>query len=181
MYCLNSACGWQLISLSHSLRHRGRGEHLTSTTCYAFSNNSSNLWQSTVDKDLPDLIEHIKSAWANRESDQTYMRILLAVNQNLPPDKSEQECHAAILGYPGRTKSRGVTPGRDWFVYHVQRLRLALVLQCSRFHIPMLLCLYPCSLPEPVRHHLLLWIGDRAGLPRGITPHRSQFREELFW
>jgi hypothetical protein len=37
---------------------------------------SSNLWQSTLDKDLPELTQHIKSAWADRESDQTYMKIL---------------------------------------------------------------------------------------------------------
>ena len=37
---------------------------------------SSNLWQSTIDKDLPALTDHIKAAWDTRESDQTYMKIL---------------------------------------------------------------------------------------------------------
>ena len=37
---------------------------------------SSNLWQSTIDKDLPALTEHIKAAWDNRSSEQTYMKIL---------------------------------------------------------------------------------------------------------
>ncbi len=37
---------------------------------------SANLWQSTIDKDLPALTEHIKAAWENRSSEQTYMKIL---------------------------------------------------------------------------------------------------------
>jgi hypothetical protein len=37
---------------------------------------SSNLWQSTVEKDLPALTDHIKAAWDTRGSDQTYMKIL---------------------------------------------------------------------------------------------------------
>lgn len=35
-----------------------------------------NLWASTVKKDLPDLTEHIKAAWDQRESTQTYIKIL---------------------------------------------------------------------------------------------------------
>jgi hypothetical protein len=34
------------------------------------------LWPSTVETDLPKLIEHIKAAWDSRESDQSYMKIL---------------------------------------------------------------------------------------------------------
>ena len=37
---------------------------------------NSNLWQSTIEKDLPALIEHIKAAWENRDSDQSYIKIL---------------------------------------------------------------------------------------------------------
>jgi hypothetical protein len=37
---------------------------------------SANLWQSTVEKDLAEITEHIKGAWAKRESDQSYMKIL---------------------------------------------------------------------------------------------------------
>jgi hypothetical protein len=37
---------------------------------------NSNLWQSTIEKDLPLLIEHIKGAWENRDSDRSYMKIL---------------------------------------------------------------------------------------------------------
>ena len=37
---------------------------------------SANLWQSTVEKDLAEITEHIKAAWDKRESDQSYMKIL---------------------------------------------------------------------------------------------------------
>jgi hypothetical protein len=37
---------------------------------------SPNLWQSTVEKDLPDLTNFIKGAWDNRKSDKTYMKLL---------------------------------------------------------------------------------------------------------
>ena len=35
-----------------------------------------NLWQSTVEKDLAEITEHIKAAWEKRSSDQSYMKIL---------------------------------------------------------------------------------------------------------
>ncbi len=37
---------------------------------------NSNLWQSTIEKDLVELIEHINGAWDSRSSDQSYMKIL---------------------------------------------------------------------------------------------------------
>jgi hypothetical protein len=37
---------------------------------------SANLWQSTVEKDLAEITEHIKAAWERRNSDQSYMKIL---------------------------------------------------------------------------------------------------------
>jgi hypothetical protein len=37
---------------------------------------SPNLWQTTVEKDLPSLREFIKGAWENRGSDKSYMKIL---------------------------------------------------------------------------------------------------------
>jgi hypothetical protein len=37
---------------------------------------NQNLWKSTIEKDVPDLIEHFKAAWENRSSEQTYMKIL---------------------------------------------------------------------------------------------------------
>jgi hypothetical protein len=35
-----------------------------------------NLWSSTIEHDRPKLIDHIKAAWANRESGLTFMKIL---------------------------------------------------------------------------------------------------------
>src|SRR5215467_2445855 len=35
-----------------------------------------NLWQTTVEKDLPNLRDFIKGAWENRASDKSYMKIL---------------------------------------------------------------------------------------------------------
>jgi nucleoside 2-deoxyribosyltransferase len=35
-----------------------------------------NLWQTTVEKDMPSLRDFIKGAWENRESEATYMKIL---------------------------------------------------------------------------------------------------------
>lgn len=35
-----------------------------------------NLWKSTIETDVKDLIEHFKAAWDNRASEQTYMKIL---------------------------------------------------------------------------------------------------------
>jgi len=37
---------------------------------------SPNLWQTTVEKDMPSLREFIKGAWDNRASDKSYMKIL---------------------------------------------------------------------------------------------------------
>lgn len=35
-----------------------------------------NLWATTVERDLPKLIEHIEGSWNNRDSDATYMKLL---------------------------------------------------------------------------------------------------------
>jgi hypothetical protein len=35
-----------------------------------------NLWQTTIEKDLPNLRDFIKGAWENRDSDKSYMKIL---------------------------------------------------------------------------------------------------------
>lgn len=37
---------------------------------------SPNLWQTTVEKDMPNLRDFIKGAWDNRASEKTYMKIL---------------------------------------------------------------------------------------------------------
>ncbi len=35
-----------------------------------------NLWQTTIEKDMPELTEFIKGAWDNRDSENTYLKIL---------------------------------------------------------------------------------------------------------
>ncbi|MDQ3915774.1 MAG: hypothetical protein M3285_14160 [Actinomycetota bacterium] len=37
---------------------------------------NANLWPSTVLEDVPNIEEHIKATWANKDSDRTFMRIL---------------------------------------------------------------------------------------------------------
>lgn len=37
---------------------------------------NQNLWKSTIEKDVPALTEHFKAAWENRDSEQTYIKIL---------------------------------------------------------------------------------------------------------
>jgi hypothetical protein len=40
---------------------------------------SPNLWQTTIEKDLPALRDFIKGAWENRGSEKTYMKILRGI------------------------------------------------------------------------------------------------------
>jgi nucleoside 2-deoxyribosyltransferase len=35
-----------------------------------------NLWRSTIESDLPELVKHFRAAWDNRSKDQSYMKIL---------------------------------------------------------------------------------------------------------
>ena len=37
---------------------------------------NANLWQSTIEADLPVMRDHIRAAWDNRDSNQSYMKIL---------------------------------------------------------------------------------------------------------
>src|SRR5437879_12127423 len=37
-----------------------------------------NLWQTTIEKDMPELRDFIKRAWENRNPEKTYMKILRA-------------------------------------------------------------------------------------------------------
>ncbi|PWT72120.1 MAG: hypothetical protein C5B59_16580 [Bacteroidetes bacterium] len=37
---------------------------------------NQNLWKSTIELDVPSLTDHFKAAWENRNSEQTYMKIL---------------------------------------------------------------------------------------------------------
>lgn len=39
---------------------------------------SPNLWQTTIEKNMPDLRDFIKGTWENRDPNKTYMKILRA-------------------------------------------------------------------------------------------------------
>jgi hypothetical protein len=41
---------------------------------------NQNLWKSTIESDIPMLVEHFKAVWENRKSEQTYMKILRRVS-----------------------------------------------------------------------------------------------------
>jgi hypothetical protein len=43
---------------------------------------SSNLWQTTIEKDLPNLRDFIKGAWDNRDSEKSYMKILRSTTKD---------------------------------------------------------------------------------------------------
>jgi nucleoside 2-deoxyribosyltransferase len=40
-----------------------------------------NLWKTTIERDVETLSDHIRAAWENRESTQTYMKLLKAAPQ----------------------------------------------------------------------------------------------------
>lgn len=40
-----------------------------------------NLWKSTIERDLPNLTEHIRGAWENRNNSKTFMKILREENR----------------------------------------------------------------------------------------------------
>jgi hypothetical protein len=42
---------------------------------------NSNLWQTTIEKDMPNLCEFIKGSWDNRKSEKSYLRILRGKNK----------------------------------------------------------------------------------------------------
>jgi hypothetical protein len=34
------------------------------------------LWRTTLEKDVPDLTKHINATWDNRETNETYLKVL---------------------------------------------------------------------------------------------------------
>lgn len=42
---------------------------------------NQNLWKSTIESDIPSLVDHFKAVWENRNSEQTYMKILKRTSQ----------------------------------------------------------------------------------------------------
>jgi hypothetical protein len=51
---------------------------------------NQNLWKSTIDSDIPNLIEHFKAVWTNKDSEQTYMKILRRVSNQALHSVSEE-------------------------------------------------------------------------------------------
>lgn len=43
---------------------------------------NSNLWQTTIDKDLPSLRDFIKGSWDNRRSEKTYIKLLRSTGKS---------------------------------------------------------------------------------------------------
>ncbi len=35
-----------------------------------------NLWSSTVERDIPELVTHIKATWRNKDTENSYMKLL---------------------------------------------------------------------------------------------------------
>ena len=58
------------------IRAKGTGPIFDVDNLLRVEDYSPNLWPSTVKKDLVTLRDHIKAAWENRETTQTFMRIL---------------------------------------------------------------------------------------------------------
>lgn len=58
------------------VRAKGTGAIFDVDNMLRVEEYSSNLWPSTVEQDIPRLQAHIKAAWDNRDSGDTYMRIL---------------------------------------------------------------------------------------------------------
>lgn len=47
---------------------------------------NTNLWRTTIEKDLPELASHIKGSWENRERERSYMKILRDAGGNKSED-----------------------------------------------------------------------------------------------
>lgn len=58
------------------IRAKGTGEIFDVDNMLRVFDYDPNLWSSTVERDLPKLTDHIKATWENRESLNTYMKLL---------------------------------------------------------------------------------------------------------
>ena len=52
---------------------------------------NQNLWKSSVEADIPQLIEHFKAVWNNKDSEQTYMKILRRVSAQTSQNQTYEE------------------------------------------------------------------------------------------
>ena len=58
------------------IRAKGTGPVFDVDNMLRVLDYDQNLWSSTVERDLPKLTEHIKATWKNRDSQETYLKIL---------------------------------------------------------------------------------------------------------
>jgi hypothetical protein len=63
------------------IRAEGTGQIFDVDNMLRVQDYNPNLWPSTVKKDVPKLTEFIKASWNNRDSDQTYLKILKKENK----------------------------------------------------------------------------------------------------
>jgi hypothetical protein len=58
------------------IRSRGTGGIFDVDNMLRVFDYDSNLWPSTIERDLPQLKEHVAETWKHRDSDNTYMKLL---------------------------------------------------------------------------------------------------------
>lgn len=58
------------------IRAKGTGPVFDVDSMLRVLDYDPNLWSSTVERDLPKITEHIKATWKNRDSQDTYLKIL---------------------------------------------------------------------------------------------------------
>jgi len=58
------------------VRARGTGQIFDVDNMLRVKDYSPNIWPTTVERDVPKIRDHIKATWENRESGDTFMRIL---------------------------------------------------------------------------------------------------------
>jgi hypothetical protein len=59
------------------VRAKGTGRIFDVDNLLRVEEYSPNLWPSTLSRDLPKLAEHVAAAWASRDTDATYRRLLM--------------------------------------------------------------------------------------------------------
>jgi hypothetical protein len=70
------------------VRARGTGPIFDVDNMLRVEDYSPNLWPTTVERDVPKIRDHIKGTWDNRESGETFMRILRRRENGVPPQPS---------------------------------------------------------------------------------------------
>ncbi|WP_225667387.1 nucleoside 2-deoxyribosyltransferase [Thalassolituus oleivorans] len=58
------------------IRAEGTGQIFDVDNLLRVYDYSPNLWPSTLEEDIPNLVKHIKATWENRDSNASYMKIL---------------------------------------------------------------------------------------------------------